>query len=626
MSGIAGVISKPNVILDETRLQQMCNAIQHRGQNDIIIEKGSVYTLASVQLLQTRNKKNGEHLRRYGLAIAADVSLYNKDYLLGRLADKYTLMREASDREILLACYQRWGTSMLDIIDGDYAFVIWDAERRRLFAARDPFGLRPFFYLPKNNSFFFASEVKQILFGSGTQGAPNRQIVGEFLLSGFEEVGQSFYDGILRLKPGHYIETDDLNVILEKRYWKPDLREQLWLPNTQDYYEQFRRLLRDAVQKRIVNEYPVVSHLSGGLDSSSIVTMAGDIYRKGDPFPVQFETISAAYEGLDCDESAYFQSVVDQIGFNSNRICPLTASTTVGVKEHICSSDTPFVDLHMGTVKQTNEAIERIGARVLLMGIGGDEILTERYLLEELAKNFRFIRLLKEVNALGEAAEWSRTRLIGESMKSLIPSWIKTLRRSVIKRTPITPPWINPDFYAWFTSLPAIKKVGEADWQSLVQRTNYRDVTHPVMPWLCEMYDANGAYNGYEVRLPFLDRPLVEFVLKIPFEHRISGEKWKSLVREGLKSDLPEKILCQKRKINLNAYAIRCFQSARGEICAYLNDHTSWLSEHFVDRSRALKYIEYSRKDNDVSYIYNVWRIYCLEIWLREIDEQNRKN
>jgi asparagine synthase (glutamine-hydrolysing) len=599
----------------------MLELMAHRGPDGLCYQKFDCVGFASAELsMDSPGKSNSPQCLVRNIFIVADARLYNRKELLVKARDAKWKNGEMSDAELLLACYIALGERMLAYLDGDFAFVIWDGRKRRIFAARDPFGAKPLFFYNDCERFIFASEPKQILAMPAVPVTPNSLVIGEFLAQRFQDVTQTFFRSIWRLRPGYYL-NGSARGYCEKRYWEPALVERRQFSSTEMYIERFRDLLKNAVSKRIDTTCAVGAHLSGGLDSTSIVLLASELYKeRGSGLP-PFATVSAAYVGMACDESLAIDAVAERTPFDNAIFNPIGDPLIPRLETVMYQSDRPFADRGEGTFVRTKEKLSSMGARTLLMGFGGDELLTEGHFLRDLAVRGHYWRLLKEAFELDRvnASYWTLTKLLTDSIGSQAPAFLKSLYWRFKKQ----PSWqiasvLTDSFLQEYQTFPAVDRETPKQFSSLVQLTSFQDLTHPYVPWLFELYEAKGAYCGYEVRCPFLDRPLAEFVLSIPLLQRLTGDKWKTLIRRAMRDQLPPPVYECRKKGDLNEYVIRCVLDEKKKLKEMVFSSAQLASSPYIDRSKLLKLFNADVADfnEPMDYINKLWNASCLELWL----------
>ncbi len=635
MGGIAGIIHWDGQPVESAQMHHMMQIIQHRGPQGLNWKtKGQVGFGHALLTLKNHELKHPQPvwLPDESCGIVADARLYNGEDVLTRLGEVSWFHREPSDAETILAAYERWGEGLLDIIDGDFAFAIWDGRAQRLFAARDPFGVKPFFYRQDGKRFLFGSEPKQILVMPEIAAEPDDLIVGEYLLDRFQESERTCFRGICRLKPAHFLMATPEGVV-QNQYWKPDRAKEIHYPNPREYFDHFRELFEQAVAKRLQTDFPVAVELSGGYDSSSIVMMAKGIYGNGKKGLPPLETISATYGDLPCNESEYIRAVAEEIPFRSHLFCPLGESSGEGADfsirdliEDMRQGDSPDGDLARARTLKSARILSGFGARTLITGLGGDELATEPDYLLDLVSRKKFMRVLQECMIVSRTYE-SETfaGLLWVALKSLAPEPIKHLYRMARgSRRLGLPAWINPEFARFYTRSARVSSPPGSGFKSLAQGSIFQWLTSARNCWGLEQSECQGAYNGFEVRHPFFDRPLAEFVLQIPFDQRISSEgEFKYILRQALSSHLPEKVLIRNNKVTFCSYFNHLTAKWKPRLEKAVFSSASWASAPYVDKQKAALLFRGTVPQKDTFWrISNrpFWAIGTLELWLRSLD------
>jgi len=628
VSGISGSINWDDSPVEKSLLNKMTDIIRHRGPDGLYSEVSGNVGLGYAKLILNKSEaaeKQPLWLPDKSCAIVADVRLYNRKQLrdkIGNLVNWY--IGEPSDAALILASYAKWGTNLLDQIDGDFAFSIWDAKRKRVFAAKDPFGVKPFLYYWSPRKFIFGSEAKQILIHREISADPDNMIVGEYLFDNFEDIGKTFYRDVKRLKPSHYIlfTRDDFKEI---RYWNPDPQE-TYYSKPEDYLKRFKELFTEAVYKRLTTSSPVAAHLSGGVDSSSIVVAAGDIYKKNGTKLPNFETISAVFGDLSCDETSFIDAVSNRVPFKNHKFCPLDEPLTDELVADINKIDSPFANMQQGTFFKCAEFISEIDAKVLLTGMGGDELTHEEYYLRDLAVRGKYFRLIYESWTSSRSSWNSFSWLFTDALRAAAPEFVKKIYRGFKKDvTWSAPEWAQKEFVNFYNGCPEAPILPKMGFKSQTQESAFQFLNFPRVCLALEALECHSAYKGFEVRHPFLDRSLAEFVLSIPFEMRVPNGKWKYLLRESLADELPVEVINRGRKTMFTSYNNSLYKKEQDKLKNLLFDTQEWASSFYISRNESLKLFENFEISNDLDSIKSLvesgllWRIATLELWLRNI-------
>ncbi|MCC7354739.1 MAG: lasso peptide isopeptide bond-forming cyclase, partial [Anaerolineae bacterium] len=336
MSAIAGIYSIDGKPVAPNDLERMAESLAHRGSDrQGLWHKGPVGLVH--RMLWTTPESLHERLPLIDgtgdLVLTADARIDNRDELVKALGLASSLSDEFSDSELILGAYQKWGERCPEQLLGDFAFAIWDAKRQHLFCARDPMGVRPFYYHHSALLFVFASEIKALHCLSQVPRLLNEMRVADYLVRLFEDRAITFYRDILRLPAAHSLIVARGGEIRLRRYWALDPSREVRLRSDDEYAEAFLGLFTEAVRCRTRSAFPVGSTLSGGVDSSSVACTARRVLTAAGKQTLH--TFSAIFPGLPekvlplIDERRYMSAVLAMGGFESHyvhadRLSPLT--------------------------------------------------------------------------------------------------------------------------------------------------------------------------------------------------------------------------------------------------------------------------------------------------------------
>ena len=616
MSGIAGFVSWDGQPANHETMDRMMSFMRHRGPHGLNADICGCIAFGHA-LFSLGNSHHGQSqpvwLPDRSAAIVADARLYNRTELLRGLRGVGWLAHDVSDAELILAAYERWGDSLFNYIDGDFAFAIWNAHNRSIFAARDPFGVKPLFYYSDHHQFIFASEPKQILAHGNVPFTPDDETIGDFLFNNFEPRRPTFFRGISRVEPGHLLRARPGESV-QARYWQPDPRDETHFEDDREYLAQFRDLLKSAVAKRLNTDYGIGAHLSGGFDSSSIVVLARELYKEDHTAKPPLSTLSARFPGLACDESEYWQSVIDSVTFPGYCFEPLSEPLMDGLQQELFAVDSPWgADIQRGSFNACARILHDIGARVLFTGLGGDELTLETFYLRDLAVRKQYFLLLRDALCLRDYSYMPPSWFILDALRAAIPPVAKHVYRRLRPRvSPPLPRWVNADFIEYYRGRPQ-SQVPELAFGSITQTTTFRYLGGPYLCWGVELAEAKGAYRAFETRHPFLDRKLAEYVLSIPFNRRLPNGKWKYLLRNSLEHDLPPTVCKRKRKTIFDPYVEHVLNRDKQQLVDSIFASDTWQTGKYIVKRQAFAQL------NEISYT-DLWNIASLELWFRNSD------
>lgn len=459
-----------------------------------------------------------------------------------------------SDTEVILHAYHHWGSNCLHHFNGMFAFIIFDREALRIFAARDRFGVKPLYYWRSAAGFIaFASEIKQFTVLPGWRAVLNGQAAYDFLNWGiFDHSGETLFQGVFQLRGGEYIECvlGDLAGGVRPMRWY-HLTPKTFKGDLADAAREFRSLLTDSVRLRLRADVPVGSCLSGGLDSSSIVCIANRLLREADAHGRQ-KTFSARAEVERYDESNYAQEVIQATGVDAHFTLPALSDLFSCLPQITWHQDEPFSSTSIYAQWRVFELAAAHNVKVMLDGQGADELLAGyhgffgvRY--ASLFKSMRWLELLRDVEATRERHGYSLLRSAKYALNHLLPEVMRQpLRALVHKESTRSESWLNA----------RILRAEERDPNPALgaktgrlQEFSASQLTLTSLPMLLHWEDRDSMAHSIESRVPFLDYRLVEFVLGLPDDFKLSRGVTKRVMREGLRGVLPEKVRLRMDKL-----------------------------------------------------------------------------
>lgn len=620
MSGIAGIIHWNGEPVERSDLDRMAGLMKHRGPDGIELDVSGPVGLAHAKMAlrheELKWRSQPVWLPNGSKAIVADARLYNRDDLLTRLGAVEWFREPASDAEIILALFERYGDKMPDLLDGDYAFVIWDAEERRVFAGRDPFGVKPLVFWAEGGRFVFASEPKQVLALPYVPVVPDDLAVGEVLVNQYKDSGRTFYKNIRLLRPAHSL-TASKDGWEESRHWNPDPEKVVSFSKPDECFELFRLHLKNAVARRLQIDYPAVAELSGGYDSSSVVVLAAAAQREGEISCPRIETLSAVYPGLSCDESEYSEAISEIVPFRRRMYVAseTKSSRCVGIVEELRRLDAPFAMLPNGESLAFGERLREAGARILLTGLGGDEVTRDESIRQDLASAGQYVtlaRLLWWTHQIWPKPVGAYPRRLA---RLVAPGWLRRVVAALRKPEPWrAPAWLRPEFAARFEAYIASYSESARRFPSAVQEAVYGGVTNPRTHLVLELFERSKSYLGVEVRHPLLDRRFTEFILAIRFADRVPNSGLpKYLLSRSLAGDLPAKVRRRTTKANFAGFHRKAFEHLRVRD----PERDYWPSATYVGQHEARRLVELAR--DDASQRKDAAAITRVDYWLRQL-------
>lgn len=536
MCGIVGCVRK-GWPLDQAASLRMRDSLLHRGPDDAGLWSSPTdgvmlgsRRLAILDLSPRGHQPMRDHTGN--LIIAFNGEIYNWMGLRDEL--KSYPFRSRTDTEVLLAAYARWGTECLTFLNGMFAFAIWDAKQKQLFAARDRFGEKPFYYFRRHGTFLFASEMKA-LFASGLVPAePNLGSIYRYLAYRETDASaETFFRDVTALEPAHaLLYSPGSDSLKSWQYWDIDPNAKVRYPNETSYSKHFLHLLSDSVKLRLRSDVTVGSCLSGGLDSSTIVSLIA-AQRNGD----RQVTFSARSEDPASDEGSYIRSVSQRFSTTNVQVYPDPLRLVDEIDSFVRHQEHPSL---CGSV-YAQWCVMRLArdsdVTVLLDGQGGDEHLAgyqdaRGAYFKDLLFSFRLGALAKTVAA--------HLRQCGpKNLAAVLVPHLPQAPRRVIQSVYASLS-IHDDFARSAFSPPTGVP---ARFASSVHNELYRQLRSSMLPKLLRFADRSSMAFSREVRLPFLDHRIAEYLFAVPETLKINGTTAKVILRLAAQGRIPDKVL-----------------------------------------------------------------------------------
>jgi asparagine synthase (glutamine-hydrolysing) len=626
MSGIVAIINLDGRPVTPSQLDSMAAALAHRGvdgcrlhcQDSVGLGHLALHTTPeSVTERQPWSDEGGE------IWVLFDGRADNREELEKAVDARGLRLRNSSDVELVLRSYQAFGLDFAERILGDFALLIWDGRERRLIGARDIVGERPFYYARVGSTVFVASEIRALLTQPDISRDPNLGMVAEHLADRVVTPSETLFQSIRSLQPAHLLIATATN---EKtsRYWSPDLRRDLHLADDREYGEHFGEIFREVVKCRLRSVGPIATDLSGGLDSSSVVSMIQDLQGAGAVEGDGFEYLSLVFPDEPCDESQWIEAVERRWNLRTNRLEPTK------IRPHQCRRQVAFYrdlpDYPNGTMSDELRLLARDrGCRVRITGLGGDEWLagSPRHTTDFLRKG-QLIHLARQLRADAIGLNTTRTGLLWRSLVPLIPEPIRKARRRLRSRDPM-PPWLGPALRKNVDlSARGQPKADKTGFRSHAQANIAALLSNGFAVHRAEMEERAAAAAGLELREPFMDRRIIEFALALPEEQRWRGMRRKFVLRTAMAELLPPEVLTRTDKAEFSCVAIDALLAADTEIfmhprCA----QAGWLHpKHTASMYSEFKGLAQSHRTSTVPHLWPLWKIFGIEIWFQmEYDE-----
>ena len=621
MCGIAGILNlKEEKIVDLGYYLEVMNKLQeHRGpdaEGIRIHEKefiGFAHRRLSIIDLETGSQPMTDSQE---LWITYNGEIYNYLELRKELGESN--FHTTSDTEVILKAYKKWGTDCVNHLRGMFAFAIWDGEKELLFCARDRFGIKPFYYTVNNGIFYFASEVKALLpFLYDININPDG--LKDYLTFQFCLSGKTFFKDVYELLPAHRLIVKNGTVKVD-RYW--EVYYDLDFYHTEKYFEEkIRALLMESIDVHLRSDVPVGSYLSGGLDSSTVASIA----TKKLDYPVKsFTGKFSKWPGY--DESQYARKLANFCELELYEIDMDARDFPENIQKVIYHLDYPVA----GPGSFPQFMVSRFASqhlKVVLGGQGGDEIFGgyTRYLIayfeqcikgaiEGTLHSGNFIVTYESIIPNLTALRNYKPLLQEFWREGLFDSMDKRYFRLVNRANELKEE-INWDLLGDYSPFETFKSIFNGN---NVKKESYFDLmTHfdfkTLLPALLQVEDRVSMAHGLESRVPFLDHPLVELAATIPSNIKFKNGTMKHILKKAVYPFLPDEIFNRKDKMGFPVPLNKWVKNELKEFIYEIFSSKNALQREFINNKKVLDAL-----DREAPFSRKIWGLLCIELWHKE--------
>ena len=531
MCGICGILSPKGVNEGRSRIAKMLNQLAHRGPDGRGVLEPSVVPqvlLGHVRLSIIAPGEEGEQPmcdRESGNTITFNGEIFNYREIREELRWYGHSFSTHSDTEVLLKAYQRWGAECLNHLNGIYAFAIWDRQKRVLFAARDPLGVKPFYYAEKSGTFVFASEVRAMLASGLLEKHLSRDGLDSLLAYGSVQEPFTLAEGIRSLPAGSHLmlsSNGDLDMHSATPFFanpKPIAEQEIpQLVSTS---------LASSIRRQLVSDVPLALFLSGGIDSSAVATLASQQQSNLRAFTIVFDE-------PDLDEREKARGMARSLGLEHHELELTSKQIRANASHALDAQDLPSIDgINSWLV---SNLVHEAGIKVALSGLGGDELFGGYGGFYRPRRLIRLTSILRQLPLF--LRDFVASYLHNEGLRKLLSApdfplspyfltrqLMGAKTRSILTGTtiPLYPDWMKTSFAPLQESAPndAINAISYWELCSYMRSTLLRDA------------DCMGMANALEIRVPLIDVELVKLLSSLPGHLKLSPDMPKPLLVQG---------------------------------------------------------------------------------------------
>ena len=622
MSAIGGVFNFHNKPIDAEPVTRLWIGLSNRGPDggDLVLDGIVGLCYRAFHTNRESRRESQPFVSRDGHVLVLDGRIDNREELIEKLGGLHREKKElTTDVEIVMAAFLKWGDDFPAFVVGEFALALWDRRRRRLLFARDHIGARTLYFHINSERLIFSSELEPLIEAADASLEVNDEYIAGYLIYD-PEPHLTPYKHFHAVRPFHLVSVGNDGKLRQSPYWSLNGIKQIRYRKDEDYEADFLQQFQAAVRAPLRSDLPVCADLSGGLDSSAIVCVADELIAGGKVAAPRLEPISQVSEGSPTsDERKFIQYVEQHRGRTGHHIreddYPLLSLLSL---DNVSSTLNPLL-FCAAQHHAVNELMQSFNSRVLLSGVGGDEITCSNHdPSSELADLLRTGQLV-QLNASLKA--WSA---------SLKKSYAHLLWRNTL--VPILPPRMRMRFKG-VSRLPAIIERSFCSRMNLTVRlyaiadpfkcTLPSDRDQALGFWTAMRGVASGVrreISRVDVSYPFLDRRLVEFMQAIPHTQRVRAGETRSLMRRSLKPLLPEKIAKRTSKGNPQELITRAIAREWPRLEPLFKDARVF-ARGYIDRTILRSTIEKFRFGCG-THSPALLKTLVLEVWLRGLERR----
>jgi asparagine synthase (glutamine-hydrolysing) len=628
MSGIVGVWNTDGRPVERELLLRLAEPLAYRGPDGCHLWREGPVGLACQQLKVTPESAREVQplVDASGAVLVFDGRLDDREELLATL-DRAHVNLQSPDPDIILAAYRTHGEDFAARLKGDFALALWDPARRQLLLLRDMVGLRPLYYFQAGAQLVFATEIKALLAHPGAPRKPNDDVLAWWMFRqpALDTNGQTLFDGILRVQPGYavVVTPDRLAVRQHSDFSRT---RQVRFTSPPEYFDAFREVFQRAVARRLRSAHPLAFSVSGGLDSSSIFCCAHRLSQArgaGAPPLRAFSYVGA--EGTLADESEFLAAVERECGIAIERF-PAPMHFREKVAQPTWHAEFPLITEMTPCIEELYSRLRREGARVLVSGLWGDQVLVDHSYLVGLFRRFHWRELFRH---LGAYTEWCpdvapagvRQRFYSDLLRSYIPDAVMpALRRvnfALFNARPHSPYYTRA--FRHHRRWDRFEQPRRAGFASRHARSLYYTVRSGHHLLAMELDNKVAARFGAETWYPFLDQDLLAFLMAIPGEVQSHEGVPKAILRHAMRGILPHPIETRKGKAEGTDTINLAMSAGRPQLFQLLQPTSAAVQRGYVEATapERLQGLRDPAAEQDALLSSELADLFGLELWLR---------
>lgn len=618
MCGIAGYYSF-NGCVNKERFEKMVDIIEHRGPDDrgTYYKEGLALGHRRLAIIDLSADGHQPFFYKDRYVVVFNGEIYNYTEISSKLRNKGYQFTTKTDTEVLAASYDCYGKECVQHFNGMWAFAVFDKEKKELYCSRDRFGIKPFYYYLDDNKFIFGSEIKQILSMLDENPSANKQRLLEFLVCGDQDyTDETMFQNIMQLLGGHEILLDLNNKKFEMSQYYDLEKKKIRKNSYREDCCKFRDAFVNSINLRMRADVPVGYCLSGGLDSSSIVSVANKLVKESGK-KVEQHAVSSCFEDKAYDEQEYIDEIINSTNIHSHKIYPDGSQLFDEVDEIIWHMDEPFGSTSIYAQWNVFREAKQNGLTVMLDGQGADEQLagySSFYGVHfaDLLKHLKLITFLREIRAYKKLRASTEVYV---NAKGIIISAVAAAYAPKNVHAAMSETYLASLGLPF--SIEQLKMVYKnRNIYPMEDAKKYiLDSMRCGMQSLLHFEDRDSMAFSIESRVPFLDYELVEAIFETSFDHKIRKGITKAVLRDGLKGILPEKIRTRYSKLGFTTPEDKWINGNYERYRKELEIACDAL-EPLLDKEQVMAWFD-KNKGKVARGDFMVWRIVCAGRWVK---------
>jgi len=606
MCGITGIINKNNNPVDKLLTKKINNLISHRGPDDEGFYHGDNFAFGHRRLSILDLSQDGHQPMHYKdrYTITYNGEVYNYVELKNELEKEGYSFHSNTDTEVILAAYDKWGESCVNKFNGMWSFALFDSKKNNIFCSRDRFGIKPFYYTEVANKFIFGSEIKQLL-EFHPKNIVNKKVLIDYIVTRYEDYDeQTFFQNIKRLPQSNNLVYDLNTHNFEiKRYYQISFNKEIEKLSLNDSIKKYKSELDRAIDYRLRSDVTVGTCLSGGLDSSSVASIAAEKYneKKSDK---RFTAIHVKSSEKETDESYYAALVAEKSDINLVITEPTPIDMKKNIEEVVFTQEEPFAYMDVFMQYFVMREAKKQGCTVMLDGQGGDETLLGygKYYPSAYYSILKKDGIISAIKSVLNSRKNNAKMKLSWIIKYTVGSFFSSLRKLYLK--------YNTNFlFRYHNNFKILDKISESYFD--VNKLQILEIYSTNLPLLLRYEDKNSMRHSIETRLPFIDFKTLETALSINIKYKIKNGWSKFILRKSIAGILPNEAIWRKNKLGFNPPEKSWFNEISDQLPEELKN--SNILNEICDMKKLSKKLQ--RMDNNLK-----WRLYNIAIWEKKFD------